>query len=205
MDPDEPDYAAAARLGEEAVPHLERLVRGDDAMLASKATYAASLIEGGADTVETAADSEDPVVRVAAAAAGTESPARAVPRSAPTALPTTRTLASERWREPRRASCLLVDRAAFDRSRSAPQWPTRSKTRPSGQRMKRTGVAHSAGYSRRERLPGDGGGTVDRPARGDRAVKKALDERAGGALGERELHGDNRGAALLDEVVAPSR
>ena len=69
LDPDEPDYAAAARLGEEALAHLERLVRGDDPMLASKAAYAASLIEGGSDVVETAAASEDPVVRVAAAAA----------------------------------------------------------------------------------------------------------------------------------------
>ena len=69
LDPDEPDYAAAAELGEEAVPHLDQLVRGDDAMLASKAAYAASLIQGGAATVATAADSKDPVVRVAAAAA----------------------------------------------------------------------------------------------------------------------------------------
>ena len=74
LDPDEPDYAAAAELGEEALPHLEQLVRGDDAMLASKATYAASLIRGGADTVETAADSDDPVVRVAAAAAARNLP-----------------------------------------------------------------------------------------------------------------------------------
>ena len=53
---------------EEALPHLERLVRGDDPMLASKATYAASLIEGGSDVVE-AATRSDAVVRVAAAAA----------------------------------------------------------------------------------------------------------------------------------------
>ena len=38
-------------------------------MLASKAAYAASLIEGGSDVVEAAARSDDPVVRVAAAAA----------------------------------------------------------------------------------------------------------------------------------------
>jgi HEAT repeat protein len=74
LDPDEPDYAAAARLGEEAVPHLDQLVRGDDAMLASKAAYAASLIVGGAETVATAAVSEDPIVRVAAAAAARNLP-----------------------------------------------------------------------------------------------------------------------------------
>jgi HEAT repeat protein len=69
LDPDEPDYAVAARLGKEALPHLERLVRGDDLMLASKAAYAASLIDGGSEVVEAAAGSDDPVVRVAAAAA----------------------------------------------------------------------------------------------------------------------------------------
>lgn len=74
LDPDEPDYAAAAELGEEAVPHLDQLVRGDDVMLASKAAYAASLIQGGAETVGTAADSEDPVIRVAAAAAARNLP-----------------------------------------------------------------------------------------------------------------------------------
>jgi len=74
LDPEEPDYGAAAQLGEPALPHLEQIVRGDDAMLASKAAYAASLIEGGADTVETAADSEEPLVRVAAAAAARNLP-----------------------------------------------------------------------------------------------------------------------------------
>jgi HEAT repeat protein len=74
LDPDEPDYAAAAELGEDALPHLEELVRGDEVMLASKATYAASLISGGADVVATAADSEDPVIRVAAAAAARNLP-----------------------------------------------------------------------------------------------------------------------------------
>lgn len=80
LDPDEPDYAAAAQLGEDALPHLEELVRGNDPMLASKATYAASLISGGADAVATAADSEDPIVRVAAAAAARNlTPERAEP------------------------------------------------------------------------------------------------------------------------------
>ena len=74
LDPDEPDYAAAAKLGKEAVPHLDQLVRGDDVMLASKAAYAASLIQGGAKTVATAAGSKNPVVRVAAAAAARNLP-----------------------------------------------------------------------------------------------------------------------------------
>ena len=74
LDPDEPDYGAAADLGEDALRHLEELVTGDDQMLASKATYAASLIPGGSETVQTAARSDDPVVRVAAAAAARNLP-----------------------------------------------------------------------------------------------------------------------------------
>jgi HEAT repeats len=70
LDPDEPDYSAAALLGPEALPHLQALVAGDDPMLASKATYAAALIGGdqGVAVVREAASSEEPVVRVAAAA-----------------------------------------------------------------------------------------------------------------------------------------
>lgn len=71
LEPEEPDYGAAAALGDEALPHLRQLVNGDDMMLASKATYAASLI-GGEQAVEItqeAANSADPAVRVAAAAA----------------------------------------------------------------------------------------------------------------------------------------
>lgn len=74
LDPDEPDYASAAGLGADALPHLEELVTGEDPMLASKATFAASLITGGSEAVQTAARSEDPVVRVAAAAAARNLP-----------------------------------------------------------------------------------------------------------------------------------
>jgi hypothetical protein len=71
LDPEEPDYQEAAKLGPEALPHLEILVNSGDVMLASKATYLASLIQGpnSAKIVETAAHSDNPVVRVAAAAA----------------------------------------------------------------------------------------------------------------------------------------
>lgn len=68
LDPDEPDYLVAAELGADALPHLEELIAGDDVMLASKATYAASLMDGGAGAVATAAASKDPILRVAAAA-----------------------------------------------------------------------------------------------------------------------------------------
>jgi HEAT repeat protein len=71
LDPEEPDYGAVAALGEDALPFLEELSGGDDPMLASKATYAASLIGGprAMDTIRHAAHSEEAAVRVAAAAA----------------------------------------------------------------------------------------------------------------------------------------
>jgi len=71
LDPEEPDYEQAAKLGRGALPHLEVLVSSDDTMLASKATFLASLIKDAksAEIVEKAARSNDPVVRVAAATA----------------------------------------------------------------------------------------------------------------------------------------
>ncbi len=82
LDPEEPDYEAAAQLGPGAVPHMATLVTGDDPMLASKATYAASLLEDGAgqEIVRIAAESTDPVVRVAAAAAARNLPVALGPR-----------------------------------------------------------------------------------------------------------------------------
>jgi HEAT repeat protein len=71
IDLDEIDYPAAAeQLGPEALPLLEELAGGGDAMLASKAVYLASLISdpGSARIVERAAQHPDPRVRVAAAA-----------------------------------------------------------------------------------------------------------------------------------------
>jgi HEAT repeats len=70
LDPEEPDYAKAAQLGPDALPHLEKLVNSGDTMLASKAAYLAGLIKApkSAEVVATAAQSSDPAVRVAAAA-----------------------------------------------------------------------------------------------------------------------------------------
>lgn len=78
LEPEEPDFEAAARLGPEALPHLEALVTGNDPMLASKAAYAASVLEGaaGEEVVRVTARSGDPVVRVAAAAAARNLPAQ---------------------------------------------------------------------------------------------------------------------------------
>lgn len=77
LEPDEPNYARAASLGSDALPHLRTLVEGNDPMLAAKAAYAASLLEGaqGKDVVEAAARSETASVRVAAAAAANNLPA----------------------------------------------------------------------------------------------------------------------------------
>jgi hypothetical protein len=70
LEQEEPNYDKAAKLGADALPHLGRLVRGDDAMLASKAAYLAGLIDGDKSpaVVEEAAQSDVAAVRVAAAA-----------------------------------------------------------------------------------------------------------------------------------------
>ena len=71
LDPEEPDYAEAQKLGPEAVPHLKELVQGPDLGLASKAAYLASLIEseGSLEVLTIAATSAEPVLRAAAASA----------------------------------------------------------------------------------------------------------------------------------------
>jgi len=70
LDPEEPDYEAAAELGPDALPHLQRFVEGPDPSLASKAAYLAGRIGDAeaAPILELAAVSDDPVIRVAAAA-----------------------------------------------------------------------------------------------------------------------------------------
>jgi hypothetical protein len=67
--PEEPKYKEAAKLGAGALPHLKKLVHGDDPLMASKATYLAGLIdaEGSGDIVAAAAQSDHVTVRVAAA------------------------------------------------------------------------------------------------------------------------------------------
>jgi len=69
IDQEEPDYAAAARLGNRALPHLAELTRQGDIGRASKAACLASHI-GTSDAVRVvaiAARSDEAVVRVAAA------------------------------------------------------------------------------------------------------------------------------------------
>lgn len=79
LDPEEPDYAKAAKqLGAEALPHLEKIIGGSDTSLAAKATYLAGLIGGdrSAPAVAKAARSTQAVVRIAAAAAAAHLPAQ---------------------------------------------------------------------------------------------------------------------------------
>jgi hypothetical protein len=70
LDPEEPDYSAAAQLGPDAIPHVVRLVQGTDPMLASKAAFLASLIQSNRSIaiLEQAANSSRAEVRIAAAA-----------------------------------------------------------------------------------------------------------------------------------------
>ena len=70
LDPEEPDYAGAKSLGPAALPFLLELVRGGDLGLASKATYLASLIRSdkSVEVIEAAAATNEPILRVAAAA-----------------------------------------------------------------------------------------------------------------------------------------
>lgn len=77
LEPDEPNYDKAASWGPDSLPHLRTLVQGDDPMLAAKAAFAASLLEGdqGKDVVAAAAHSEMASIRVAAAAAANNLPA----------------------------------------------------------------------------------------------------------------------------------
>ena len=67
--PEEVNYQAARQLGSEALPELAVLARGPDMMLASKAIYLASLIQGSQaeQILEEAALHPEPAIRVAAA------------------------------------------------------------------------------------------------------------------------------------------
>ena len=134
LDPDEPDYAAAARLGEEAL-RISNGSGGDDPMLASKATYAASLIEGGSDVVEAA-----PVGgrRYESRRRPSATSRAAGPVGCRGSSPTTTTRASAKSLGPSWLTCRGPCRPWVEGTASVPHWPTRSKMRPSGQRMKRT-------------------------------------------------------------------
>ena len=65
----EPNYEDGAKLGREALPHIEILVKTADPVLASKAAYLASFIEDeqSVNILSLAAQSNDSKVRLAAA------------------------------------------------------------------------------------------------------------------------------------------
>lgn len=69
IDRDEPDYAGAAKLGADALPHLAQIAEASDLLRAAKAAYLASLIPGAAsaDLLQKAAKRHEPEVRVAVA------------------------------------------------------------------------------------------------------------------------------------------
>jgi hypothetical protein len=77
LDPEEPDYAKAAKLGPQALPHLEKLIAGKDPGLASKAASLTGMIgdEKAARVLEKAAKHKDVRVRVAAAHSAQHLPA----------------------------------------------------------------------------------------------------------------------------------
>jgi HEAT repeat protein len=79
LDPEEPNYAKATKLGPDALPHLERLIGGKDVGLASKAASLAGMIGGerAVGTLAKAAAHGDARVRVAAAHSAQHLPAPA--------------------------------------------------------------------------------------------------------------------------------
>jgi len=69
LEPDEPNYALAAKLGPDALPFLKEIIDKQDVMLASKAAYLVSLIKSdeSISILEYAARKKDPTIRVAVA------------------------------------------------------------------------------------------------------------------------------------------
>jgi HEAT repeat protein len=70
LNPYEPDYDKAVKLGRGALLHIETIIKTSGPLLASKATYLASLIqdERSVEILKMAAQSKDPQIRVVAAA-----------------------------------------------------------------------------------------------------------------------------------------
>ena len=69
LDPEEPNYEKATKLGPDALPHLQKLIQGKDPGLASKAASLARMIGGerAGAVLEKATSHKDVRVRVAAA------------------------------------------------------------------------------------------------------------------------------------------
>jgi HEAT repeat protein len=69
LEPDEPNYAQAAKLGPDALPYLKEIIDKQDVMLASKAAYLVSLIKSdeSISILEYAALNKNPTIRLAVA------------------------------------------------------------------------------------------------------------------------------------------
>jgi HEAT repeat protein len=69
LEAEEPDYGRGVELGPDALPHLATLAAGPDSGLAAKAVSLAASIQDERSTgiLQEAAQSSDPIVRVAAA------------------------------------------------------------------------------------------------------------------------------------------
>lgn len=69
LEPDEPNYAQAGKLGPDALPYLKEIIDKPDLMLASKAAYLVSLIKSdkSISILEHAARNKEPIVRIAVA------------------------------------------------------------------------------------------------------------------------------------------
>ncbi len=69
LNPDEPNYSEAAKLGPDALPYIEQIIKTADPMLASKAAYLTGLIKSrqSANVLKTASQSKHALVRIAAA------------------------------------------------------------------------------------------------------------------------------------------
>lgn len=82
LNADEIDYPEAARIGPEALEHLAVLIDSEDDLLASKATYLASLIEDERriELLEKARESEHATVRLAAVVGANALPAEPAER-----------------------------------------------------------------------------------------------------------------------------
>ena len=74
LNQEEPDYAAAAQLGDAAMPLLKEIIKGSDERLAVKATSLIGMINSSqkGDALVEAAQHPSVVVRVAAAAAAAQ-------------------------------------------------------------------------------------------------------------------------------------
>jgi HEAT repeat protein len=66
LEPDEPNYAQAAKLGPDALPYLKEIIDNQDVMLASKAAYLVSLIKSdeSISILEYAELNKNPTIRV---------------------------------------------------------------------------------------------------------------------------------------------